>query len=74
MAFARPPAIIKSAAATTPMVSGLFVMMVLPNPPLTTDNVHGATLEAPCDLRALLRDFRPRLTPLAEGLRRTLAA
>jgi NADH dehydrogenase len=47
---------------------------VLPNPPLTTDNVHGATLEAPCDLRALLRDFRPRLTPLAEGLRRTLAA
>ena len=44
---------------------------VLANPPLTVDNVHGATLEAPCDLRALLRDYRPRLTPLAEGLRRT---
>ncbi len=44
---------------------------VLKNPPLTTDNVHGATLEAPCDLRALLRDYRPRLTPLAEGLRAT---
>ncbi|TMA55002.1 MAG: hypothetical protein E6J75_12915 [Deltaproteobacteria bacterium] len=44
---------------------------VLANPPLTVDNVHGATLEAPCDLRALLRDYRPRLTPLVEGLRRT---
>lgn len=47
---------------------------VLPNPPLTTDNVHGATLEAPCDLHALLHDFRIRLTPLTEGLRRTVAA
>lgn len=46
---------------------------VLRNPPLTVDNVHGATLEAPCDLRALLRDYRPHLTPLAEGLRRTFA-
>ncbi len=44
---------------------------VLPNPPLTTENVRGATLEAPCDLRALRHDFRVRLTPLAEGLART---
>jgi NADH dehydrogenase len=44
---------------------------VLPNPPLTTENVRGATLEAPCDLRALLHDFRLRLTPLDEGLART---
>jgi nucleoside-diphosphate-sugar epimerase len=47
---------------------------VLANPPLTVENVYGSTLEAPCDLRALLRDYRPRLTPLAEGLRQTLAA
>jgi NADH dehydrogenase len=47
---------------------------LLPNPPLTTDNVHGATLEAPCDLHPLLHDFPIRLTPLAEGLRRTVAA
>ena len=47
---------------------------VLANPPLTVDNVHGATLEAPCDLRALVRDYRPRLTPLGEGLRRTFEA
>jgi len=47
---------------------------VLPNPPLTVDNVYGSTVEAPCDLRALLRDYRPALTPLADGLRRTLAA
>ncbi len=45
---------------------------VLANPPLTVENVYGSTLEAPCDLRALVRDYRPRLTPLAEGLRRTL--
>ena len=47
---------------------------VLANPPLTVDNVHGATLEAPCDLRAIQRDFGPRLTPLGEGLRRTFEA
>ena len=47
---------------------------VLANPPLTIENVHGALLEAPCDLSALLHDFRPLLTPLADGLRRTLAA
>jgi NADH dehydrogenase len=46
---------------------------LLPQPPLTTENVHGARVEAPCDLTALLRDFSPRLTPLGEGLRRTLA-
>jgi NADH dehydrogenase len=46
---------------------------VLPNPPLTTENVYGALLEAPCDLHALRHDFRPILTPLAVGLGRTLA-
>lgn len=46
---------------------------VLPNPPLTTENVHGATLEAPCDLHPLLHDFHPTLTPLATGLERTFA-
>lgn len=47
---------------------------VLANPPLTTENVHGAKVEAPCDLAALQRDFPIRLTPLVEGLRRTFAA
>lgn len=46
---------------------------LLPSPPLTTENVYGSLLEAPCDLRALRRDFHPGLTPLADGLRRTLA-
>jgi nucleoside-diphosphate-sugar epimerase len=46
---------------------------VLPNPPLTMENVHGSLVEAPCDLTALLRDYRPHLTPLAAGLKRTLA-
>ena len=46
---------------------------VLANPPLTVENVYGSTLEAPCDLRALVRDYRPTLMPLAEGLRRTFA-
>ncbi|MFN8545484.1 MAG: NAD-dependent epimerase/dehydratase family protein [Candidatus Binatia bacterium] len=41
---------------------------LLPSPPLTTENVRGATLEAPCDLRLLCGDFHVRLTPLAEGL------
>jgi len=44
----------------------------LSNPPLTVENVHGARVEAPCDLTALLRDYRPTLTPLAAGLRRAL--
>lgn len=47
---------------------------LLPSPPLTTDNVRGAQRDARCDTRALERDLRPRLTPLAEGLRRTLSA
>lgn len=46
---------------------------LLSNPPLTVENVHGARLEAPCDLAALLRDFRPKLTPLSLGLRLALA-
>ncbi len=46
---------------------------LLPSPPLTVENVYGSLLEAPCDLRALLHDYHPQLTPLAEGLRRTLA-
>ena len=46
----------------------------LSNPPLTVENVHGARVEAPCDLSALLRDFRPSLTPLRAGLRETLEA
>ncbi len=46
---------------------------VLPNPPLTMDNVYGSLLDVPCDLRALLRDFHPALTPLAIGLQRTFA-
>jgi len=45
---------------------------VLPNPPITTENVRGATVEAPCDLGPLLRDLAPSLTPLEEGLRATL--
>jgi NADH dehydrogenase len=44
---------------------------VLKNPPLTTENVHGARVEAPCDLRALIRDYHPHLTPLDDGLRAT---
>ncbi len=44
----------------------------LANPPLTMDNVYGSLLDVPCDLKALLRDFRPTLTPLAVGLHRTL--
>jgi NADH dehydrogenase len=46
---------------------------LLANPPLTTENVRGATVEAPCDLGPLLRDLRPRLTPLDVGLRETLS-
>jgi NADH dehydrogenase len=42
---------------------------MLANPPLTTENVRGATVEAPCDLEPLLRDLRPTLTPLEVGLR-----
>lgn len=49
-----------------------FLERLLPNPPLTTENVHGALVEAPCDLSALDRDLRPAITPLAEGLRHTL--
>lgn len=45
---------------------------LLPNPPLTLDNVRGATLEAPCDLRLLLGDYHVRLTPLSEGLPRAV--
>ena len=45
---------------------------LLSNPPLTVENVHGARLTAPCDLTALVRDFKPRLTPLSEGLRQAL--
>jgi NADH dehydrogenase len=45
---------------------------LLPSPPLTVENVYGSLLEAPCDLRALLRDYHPTLTPLAEGLRLAL--
>jgi nucleoside-diphosphate-sugar epimerase len=45
---------------------------LLPRPPLTTDNVRGALGDAQCDLRALERDVRVRLTPLAEGLQRIL--
>jgi NADH dehydrogenase len=44
---------------------------LLPTPPLTTDNVRGAVHDAHCDTRALERDLRPRLTPLAEGLKRS---
>lgn len=47
---------------------------VLSNPPLTRENVRGATVEAPCELGPLLRDLRPSLTPLAVGLRETLAS
>jgi NADH dehydrogenase len=46
----------------------------LANPPLTVENVHGAKVEAPCDLTALVRDFKPALTPLGAGLRQTLVA
>jgi NADH dehydrogenase len=46
---------------------------LLPSPPLTVENVYGSLLEAPCDLRALMRDYHPGLTPLADGLRRALA-
>lgn len=45
----------------------------LANPPLTVDNVYGSLLDVPCDLRALMRDFHPTLTPLAVGLHRTFA-
>ena len=38
------------------------------------ENVRGAQLEAPCDLTAMLRDFNPKLTSLADGLRKTVAA
>jgi nucleoside-diphosphate-sugar epimerase len=50
----------------------LFERM-LANPPLTVDNVYGSLLDVPCDLRALMRDFHPTLTPLAVGLHRTFA-
>ena len=46
---------------------------VLSNPPLTVDNVYGSLLDVPCDLRALMRDFHPTLTPLDVGLHRTFA-
>ncbi len=46
---------------------------LLEKPPLTVDNVYGSLLDVPCDLRALMRDFRPTLTPLTAGLRRTFA-
>ena len=46
---------------------------VLPNPPLTMDNVYGSLLDVPCDLTPLIHDYRPTLTPLDVGLRRTLA-
>jgi NADH dehydrogenase len=46
---------------------------MLANPPLTVDNVYGSLLDVPCDLRALLRDFHPTLTPLTVGLQRTFA-
>lgn len=46
---------------------------VLANPPLTTENVRGASVQAPCDLAALLRDLAPTLTPLEAGLRATFA-
>jgi len=59
---------------TASFVLAWLLERVLANPPLTVENVHGALLEAPCDLSALLHDFRPILTPLADGLRRTLAA
>ena len=49
-----------------------FLERVLPIPPLTTENVHGALVEAPCDLSALDRDLKPTITPFAEGLRQTL--
>jgi NADH dehydrogenase len=49
-----------------------FLERVLPNPPLTTENVYGALVEAPCDLSALDRDLKPTITPFAEGLRQTL--
>jgi len=49
-----------------------FLERLLPNPPLTTENVHGALVEAPCDLSALDRDLKPAITPFAEGLRQTL--
>jgi len=59
---------------TASFVLAWLLERVLANPPLTVENVHGALLEAPCDLSALLHDFRPILTPLSDGLRRTLAA
>ena len=46
---------------------------MLPHPPFTVDNVYGSLLDVPCDLRALLRDFRPAFTSLAVGLQRTFA-
>ncbi len=46
---------------------------LLRQPPLTTENVHGARLSAACDTTRLMRDFRPRLTPLGEGLRLTFS-
>jgi NADH dehydrogenase len=44
---------------------------MLPNPPLTTDNVRGAIRDAQCDPRALARDMQPPRTPLTEGLKRS---
>lgn len=46
---------------------------LLSKPPITVENVYGTLLDAPCDLRALYRDFRPVLTPLTAGLQRTLS-
>jgi NADH dehydrogenase len=46
---------------------------VLANPPLTTENVRGASVEAPCDIEPLLRDLDPSLTRLEVGLREALS-
>ncbi len=60
-----------------PLSSGFALAWLLEraltNPPLTLDNVYGSLLDVPCDLRALMRDFHPTLTPLAVGLRRTFS-
>jgi len=58
---------------TVGFVMAWLLERVLASPPLTTDNVYGSLLDVPCDLRALLHDFHPTLTPLAVGLHRTLA-
>ena len=57
---------------TVSFVLATILERLLKNPPLTVDNVHGSTVEAPCDLTALRRDFHVSLTPLAAGLGLTL--